>query len=104
LNNGWGTSKDNSNEPRAPKELKVIRWQMRTKQRRRVLQIIAKEISYIAGRMRREDECEDIKNDWRFASMVVDRCCLILFSAFLVISSCWILLSAPNFWFSLTKT
>jgi hypothetical protein len=25
LNNGWGTSKDNSNEPRAPKELKVIR-------------------------------------------------------------------------------
>lgn len=25
LNSGWGASKDNSNEPRASKELKVIR-------------------------------------------------------------------------------
>ncbi len=39
-------------------------------------------------------------NDWRFAAMVVDRICLILFSTFLVASTLGLFFRAPNFLFT----
>jgi hypothetical protein len=64
------------------------------------LSVIVRELRYITHRMRREDECEDIKNDWKFAAMVVDRICLIVFTAFLIVSTIGIFISAPNFLFA----
>ncbi len=42
------------------------------------------------------DVDEDAIADWKFVAMVVDRMCLIIFSAFIVGSTCGIMLSAPN--------
>lgn len=42
------------------------------------------------------DVDEDAIADWKFAAMVVDRVCLIVFSAFIVASTCGIMFSAPN--------
>lgn len=42
------------------------------------------------------DVDEDAIADWKFAAMVVDRVCLIIFSAFIIGSTCGIMFSAPN--------
>ncbi|TMS36431.1 hypothetical protein L596_003596 [Steinernema carpocapsae] len=41
----------------------------------------------------KEEKAED---DWRFAAMVVDRLCLFVFTAFIVISTCAIMMSSPH--------
>lgn len=40
---------------------------------------------------------EDISKDWKFAAMVVDRLCLIIFTLFTIIATLSVLFSAPNF-------
>ncbi|XP_024085262.1 acetylcholine receptor subunit alpha-type acr-16 isoform X5 [Cimex lectularius] len=62
----------------------------------RELQVILKEIQFITGRMRKADEEADIISDWKFAAMVVDRFCLIIFTLFTVIATVTVLLSAPH--------
>ncbi|XP_067122652.1 neuronal acetylcholine receptor subunit alpha-7 isoform X2 [Centruroides vittatus] len=62
----------------------------------RELSCILKELRYITTRMRNEDEVNDVIAEWKFAAMVVDRVCLILFSAFTIISTCVCLFSAPH--------
>lgn len=57
---------------------------------------ILRELRFITERMRREDEDEEITNDFKFAAIVVDRLCLIAFSSFLLISTCAILFAAPH--------
>lgn len=52
-------------------------------------------LAYITGRMEKKETVNVQREDWKYASMVVDRLCLILFSAFLIISVCSILFSAP---------
>ena len=37
-----------------------------------------------------------IEDDWKFAAMVLDRCCLILFTAYTVILSATVFLSASH--------
>uniref|UniRef100_A0A914UM32 Uncharacterized protein n=1 Tax=Plectus sambesii TaxID=2011161 RepID=A0A914UM32_9BILA len=54
------------------------------------------ELKFITQRMQQEDEDEDAQNDWKFAAMVVDRLCLIVFSTFIVASTCGIMFSAPH--------
>lgn len=46
--------------------------------------------------MRKDDEDADISRDWKFAAMVVDRMCLIIFTLFTIVATLAVLLSAPH--------
>lgn len=45
--------------------------------------------------LRKEDEGADVSRDWKFAAMVVDRLCLIIFTLFTIGATLAVLLSAP---------
>ncbi|TDG46017.1 hypothetical protein AWZ03_007548 [Drosophila navojoa] len=60
------------------------------------LGLILKEIRFITDQLRKEDEDNDIANDWKFAAMVVDRLCLIIFTMFTILATIAVLLSAPH--------
>ncbi|XP_054722844.1 CHRNA7-FAM7A fusion protein-like [Uloborus diversus] len=62
----------------------------------RELTAILREIRYITSRMRREDTLSETIAEWKYAAMVVDRVCLILFTTFTVLSTCICLFSAPH--------
>ncbi|CAG4964854.1 unnamed protein product [Colias eurytheme] len=60
------------------------------------LSLILKELRVITDQMRKDDEDADISRDWKFAAMVVDRLCLIIFTLFTIIATLAVLLSAPH--------
>ncbi|KAF7393916.1 hypothetical protein HZH68_010735 [Vespula germanica] len=62
----------------------------------RELHTILKELQFITSRMRKADENDEVINDWKFAAMVVDRLCLIIFTLFTVLATVVILSSAPH--------
>lgn len=61
------------------------------------LALILKELRYITDTLRKEDESGDVTRDWKFAAMVVDRLCLIIFTLFTIIATLAVLFSAPHF-------
>lgn len=63
---------------------------------RRDLSSILEELTQITDRMRNEDENAEIVAEWKFAAMVVDRVCLIVFSVFTIASTVVCLSSAPH--------
>ncbi|OAD62757.1 Neuronal acetylcholine receptor subunit alpha-7 [Eufriesea mexicana] len=63
---------------------------------RNELIMILKEIKIITDQMKSEDKNAKVKNDWKFAAMVVDRVCLIIFTLFTIIATITVLLSAPH--------
>ncbi|CAG0897307.1 unnamed protein product [Darwinula stevensoni] len=60
------------------------------------LGLILKEIRLITGKLRHEEEEHEVIGDWKFAAMVVDRICLIIFTLFTAIATIVVLLSAPH--------
>ncbi|XP_030762373.1 neuronal acetylcholine receptor subunit alpha-7-like isoform X3 [Sitophilus oryzae] len=62
----------------------------------RDLQLILKELQFITNRMKKADEEAEVISDWKFAAMVVDRFCLIIFTLFTIIATVAVLLSAPH--------
>ncbi|CAG0879125.1 unnamed protein product [Cyprideis torosa] len=62
----------------------------------RELQLILKELRFVTDRMRKEDEDSDVVSDWKFAAMVVDRFCLIIFTLFTIIATIAVLSQAPH--------
>ncbi|XP_054277922.1 neuronal acetylcholine receptor subunit alpha-7-like isoform X2 [Macrosteles quadrilineatus] len=62
----------------------------------RELTLILKELRVITDKLRKEDEAAEVTNDWKFAAMVVDRLCLIIFTLFTVIATIAVLCSAPH--------
>lgn len=62
----------------------------------RDLQNILRELQFITNRMKKADEEAEVISDWKFAAMVVDRFCLIIFTMFTVIATVAVLLSAPH--------
>lgn len=62
----------------------------------RELNSILRELRFITSRMRKDEEEKEIVGEWKFAAMVVDRVCLIIFSGFTIISTCACLFSAPH--------
>ncbi|XP_018363651.1 PREDICTED: neuronal acetylcholine receptor subunit alpha-7-like [Trachymyrmex cornetzi] len=60
------------------------------------LVLILKEIKMITNQLKSEDENTKISNDWKFAAMVIDRMCLIIFTLFTIIATITVLLSAPH--------
>ncbi|XP_035919886.1 neuronal acetylcholine receptor subunit alpha-7-like isoform X2 [Anopheles stephensi] len=61
------------------------------------LALILKELRYITDQLRKEDESGEITREWKFAAMVVDRLCLIIFTLFTIIATLAVLFSAPHF-------
>lgn len=57
---------------------------------------ILKELKFMSNRLRREDELSQIVAEWRFAAMVVDRLCLVLFSTFTIVSTLVCVTSVPH--------
>ena len=62
----------------------------------RELQCILKELKYITNRMKLQEEENEICSDWKFAAMVIDRFCLIIFTAFTITTTFAVLFSAPH--------
>nr|AJP36493.1 nicotinic acetylcholine receptor alpha 7 [Leptinotarsa decemlineata] len=60
------------------------------------LAMILKEIRFITDQLRKEDEAATVTKDWKFAAMVVDRLCLIIFTLFTIIATLAVLFSAPH--------
>ncbi|XP_041566582.1 acetylcholine receptor subunit alpha-type acr-16 isoform X5 [Drosophila gunungcola] len=60
------------------------------------LTLILKELQFITARMRKADDEAELIGDWKFAAMVVDRFCLIVFTLFTIIATVTVLLSAPH--------
>lgn len=57
---------------------------------------ILSELRFMSNRLRKEDQIADIVGEWRFAAMVIDRLCLIIFSGFTLISTCVCIIAAPH--------
>jgi len=60
------------------------------------LQKILKEISVISNKIRRDDDVGKVASEWKFAAMVMDRLCLVVFFLFTTILSAAVFISAPN--------
>lgn len=58
---------------------------------------ILKELQIITKKMKIDQEEEDRGLDWKFAAMVIDRLCLVIFTLATFISTAGILLTAKNF-------
>ncbi|CAI5438620.1 unnamed protein product [Caenorhabditis angaria] len=61
-----------------------------------LLHSIHSELRKVVAFYNKEENDEQIQTDWKFAAMVVDRACLLLFSVFIVISILAIIMSAPH--------
>ncbi|KAL3289864.1 hypothetical protein HHI36_023255 [Cryptolaemus montrouzieri] len=62
----------------------------------RDLQHILRELQFITNRMKKSDEEAEVISDWKFAAMVVDRFCLIIFTLFTIVATVAVLVSAPH--------
>lgn len=62
----------------------------------RELSLILKELRVITDKLRKDEEDEEITNDWKFAAMVIDRMCLYIFTFFTVAATIAVLMSAPH--------
>uniref|UniRef100_A0A182MZV9 Neurotransmitter-gated ion-channel ligand-binding domain-containing protein n=1 Tax=Anopheles dirus TaxID=7168 RepID=A0A182MZV9_9DIPT len=60
------------------------------------LALILKELRYITDQLRKEDESGEITREWKFAAMVVDRLCLIIFTLFTIIATLAVLSPFPS--------
>merc|ERR1712241_92945 len=62
----------------------------------RELSLILKELRVITDKVRDDEDTAAIENDWKFAAMVLDRLCLLTFTAFTIIATVAVLLAAPH--------
>ena len=62
----------------------------------RGLSLILKEIKIITDKIRDDEESAAIENDWKFAAMVLDRLCLIVFTLFTIVATVAVLAAAPH--------
>jgi len=62
----------------------------------RELKSILKEIKFITNRLKSLDDENEIESDWKFAAMVIDRFCLIIFTTFTIVTTIAVLFSAPH--------
>nr|CAI54103.1 nicotinic acetylcholine receptor, alpha7-2 subunit [Myzus persicae] len=62
----------------------------------RELQLILQEVRYITDHMRKQQDDQEVINDWKYAAMVVDRFCLIVFTFFTLVATVAVMYSAPH--------
>ena len=51
---------------------------------------------YFSAQVKDEDEAAAVEADWKFAAMVIDRLCLIVYTLFTIIASLTVLWTAPH--------
>ena len=61
------------------------------------LKFILKELRCITQKIKKDEYEEEKSLDWKFAAMVIDRLCMVLFYFATLISTCLILLTSKNF-------
>ena len=59
---------------------------------------ILKELRCITNKIKRDEYEEEKSLDWKFAAMVIDRLCMILFYLATFITTCLILLTSKSFY------
>ncbi|BFY97102.1 hypothetical protein BsWGS_00141 [Bradybaena similaris] len=57
---------------------------------------ILRELKKVTTKIRKDEEENDIKNEWKFAAMVMDRMCFVICILFTVGSTLAVMASAPN--------
>lgn len=57
---------------------------------------ILKELKIITNKLTEDEEDDETVRDWKFAAMVMDRLCLLVFTSILMVSTCAIIFAAPN--------
>ncbi|KAM9825031.1 neuronal acetylcholine receptor subunit alpha-7-like isoform 2-T2 [Syngnathus typhle] len=57
---------------------------------------ILDEVRYIAKRFREQQQGKTTRSDWKFAALVIDRLCFVIFLLFIVLFTLGIFVSAPN--------
>ena len=60
-----------------------------------LLQRIYSELKVITKQMIESEKDDTASNQWKFAAMVVDRCCLYIFTIFIVVTTIALMMSAP---------
>ena len=60
------------------------------------LKCILKEMRFMTNRLKAMDKENEIESDWKFAAMVIDRFCLIIFTTFTIVTTIAVLFSAPH--------
>ncbi|CAF1252210.1 unnamed protein product [Rotaria sordida] len=76
------------NEILLPRDMRVFRSEMRT---------IISELRILTDHVKKEEDEDDISQDWKFSAMVLDRLCLIVFTTLTTLLSYATLFSAKNF-------
>ncbi|CAF2391554.1 unnamed protein product [Rotaria sp. Silwood2] len=76
------------NEILLPRDMRVFRSEMRA---------MISELRILTDHVKKEEDEDDISQDWRFSAMVLDRLCLIIFSILTTLLSYVTLFSAKNF-------
>ena len=61
------------------------------------LRVIISQLTTLTRQARRQEENDDVSQDWKFVAMVVDRLCLILFTISMALFTALTLFSTPNF-------
>ena len=79
----------------APSELPPVQ-KPATPSSSRELDIILKELRVITDTMKSDQESDRIRNDWKFAAMVLDRVCLLGFTVFTVVATLALFGTAPH--------
>ena len=60
------------------------------------LKQILSELKFLTDKVKKNEEAEEIANDWKWAASVIDRLCLWMFTIFTIVSTFAILFSAPH--------
>jgi len=60
------------------------------------LGLILKEIKVITEKIKDDDEAATVEGDWKFAAMVIDRLCLIIYTVFIIVATIAMLWTAPH--------
>ena len=50
----------------------------------------------LTDKIKEEDEAAAVEGDWKFAAMVIDRLCLIVYTLFNIIATVVVLWTAPH--------
>ena len=64
---------------------------------RKCLNLILKELKVLTQKLKDDEEDENKELNWKFAAMVIDRLCMVIFTVATVVSTIGILLTSKNF-------
>ena len=61
-----------------------------------MMMIMMMMIKVITDKLKEDDEAAAVEGDWKFAAMVIDRVCLIVYTIFTIIATVVVLWTAPH--------